>query len=320
MKPILALVVVLTVTLFFGSVAYGQLRSLRNASAQQHEVPNRRDMIEVSQPSHVELVETEGHFAPSPSPSPIPSEIYAEVKEVLGDMLPEDHVERGIRMEVLSWEPRAFVVENLLSPEECDEMIARAEPKMEPSTVVDVSNGKSIGSSVRTSTGAFLTDLDFQRPITSKDGLQYAGESETYRRVTERLARLTMTPVENGEALQILRYEPGQYYRPHNDWFADQFNKDRGGQRIATVLMYLSDVEDGGETVFPNAGDAGEKAICGGKEGRGRSVKAKKGRAVIFWNCHPNYREDPKSLHGGCTVLSGTKWSATRWIRSGKFV
>lgn len=51
----------------------------------------------------------------------------------------------------------------------------------------------------------------------------------------------------------MLRYEPGQKYDPHYDYFADKVNIARGGHRIATVLMYLTDVAKGGETVFPEA-------------------------------------------------------------------
>ncbi|XP_040956150.1 probable prolyl 4-hydroxylase 7 [Gossypium hirsutum] len=58
---------------------------------------------------------------------------------------------------------------------------------------------------------------------------------------------------ENGESMQILHYENGQKYEPHFDYFHDKANQELGGHRIATVLMYLSDVESGGETVFPNA-------------------------------------------------------------------
>lgn len=58
---------------------------------------------------------------------------------------------------------------------------------------------------------------------------------------------------ENGEDIQILKYEYGQKYDPHYDYFVDKVNIARGGHRIATVLMYLSDVEKGGETVFPSA-------------------------------------------------------------------
>lgn len=58
---------------------------------------------------------------------------------------------------------------------------------------------------------------------------------------------------ENGEDIQVLRYEHGQKYEPHYDYFSDKVNIVRGGHRLATVLMYLSDVAKGGETVFPNA-------------------------------------------------------------------
>lgn len=58
---------------------------------------------------------------------------------------------------------------------------------------------------------------------------------------------------ENGESMQILHYENGQKYEPHFDYFHDKANQVMGGHRIATVLMYLSDVEKGGETIFPNA-------------------------------------------------------------------
>lgn len=58
---------------------------------------------------------------------------------------------------------------------------------------------------------------------------------------------------ENGEDIQVLRYEHGQKYDPHYDYFADKVNIARGGHRVATVLMYLTDVTKGGETVFPDA-------------------------------------------------------------------
>lgn len=58
---------------------------------------------------------------------------------------------------------------------------------------------------------------------------------------------------ENGESMQVLHYEHGQKYEPHFDYFHDKANQILGGHRVATVLMYLSNVEKGGETIFPNA-------------------------------------------------------------------
>ena len=84
-----------------------------------------------------------------------------------------------------------------------------------------------------------------------------------------------------------------------------QFNSDaaHGGQRVVTVLMYLSTPEEGGETVFPNAD---EKPNYG--EGwsdcarRGLSVKAVKGNALLFYSLHPDGTPDIKSTHGSCPV------------------
>jgi prolyl 4-hydroxylase len=58
---------------------------------------------------------------------------------------------------------------------------------------------------------------------------------------------------ENAESMQVLHYEIGEKYDAHFDYFHDKNNLKLGGHRIATVLMYLSDVKKGGETVFPIA-------------------------------------------------------------------
>ncbi|KAL7090589.1 hypothetical protein ABFS83_12G047300 [Erythranthe nasuta] len=206
-------------------------------------------------------------------------------------------------LEVISWEPRAFVFHNFLSKEECEYLISIAEPHMEKSTVVDSETGKSTDSRVRTSSGTFLA----------------RGRDKIVQRIEKRIADFTFIPVEHGEGLQILHYEVGQKYEPHYDYFMDEFNTQNGGQRIATVLMYLSDVEEGGETVFPAAkGNISavpwwnELSQCG-KEGL--SIKPKMGDALLFWSMKPDATLDPSSLHGGCPVIRGNKWSSTKWMR-----
>lgn len=174
---------------------------------------------------------------------------------------------------------------------------------MEKSTVVDSTTGKSQDSRVRTSSGTFLK----------------RGRDKVIRTIEKRIADFTFIPVENGEGLQILHYEVGQKYEPHFDYFLDEFNTKNGGQRIATVLMYLSDVEEGGETVFPSAkGNSSslpwynELSECAKK---GISVKPKMGDALLFWSMKPDASLDPLSLHGGCPVIQGNKWSSTKWMR-----
>lgn len=210
-------------------------------------------------------------------------------------------------VEVISWEPRAVIYHNFLSKEECEYLINLAKPQMQKSTVVDSATGKSKDSRVRTSSGTFLA----------------RGRDKTIRDIEKRIADFTFIPVEHGEGLQVLHYEVGQKYEPHYDYFLDDFNTKNGGQRIATVLMYLSDVEEGGETVFPAAkGNISavpwwdELSECG--KG-GLSVKPKMGDALLFWSMKPDATLDPSSLHGGCAVIRGNKWSSTKWMRVSEY-
>ncbi|BAT77655.1 hypothetical protein LR48_Vigan09g034900 [Vigna angularis] len=204
--------------------------------------------------------------------------------------------------EILSWEPRAFIYHNFLSKEECEYLIELAKPYMVKSSVVDSKTGKSTESRVRTSSGMFLK----------------RGRDKVVQDIEKRIADYTFIPVENGEGLQILHYEVGQKYEPHYDYFLDEFNTKNGGQRIATVLMYLSDVEEGGETVFPAATTNfssvpwwNDLSQCARK---GLSVKPKRGDALLFWSMRPDASLDPSSLHGGCPVIKGNKWSSTKWM------
>ncbi|XP_030950817.1 probable prolyl 4-hydroxylase 3 [Quercus lobata] len=204
--------------------------------------------------------------------------------------------------EILSWEPRAFIYHNFLSKEECEYMISLAKPHMKKSTVVDSKTGRSKDSRVRTSSGMFLR----------------RGQDKFVRDIEKRIADFTFIPVEHGEGLQVLHYEAGQKYDAHFDYFLDEFNTKNGGQRIATLLMYLSDVEEGGETVFPAANQNfssvpwwNELSECGKQ---GLSVKPKMGDALLFWSMRPDATLDPSSLHGGCPVIKGDKWSSTKWM------
>ncbi|XP_018498114.1 probable prolyl 4-hydroxylase 3 isoform X2 [Pyrus x bretschneideri] len=204
--------------------------------------------------------------------------------------------------EVISWEPRAFIYHNFLSKEECDYLINLAKPHMVKSTVVDSKTGKSRDSSVRTSSGMFLR----------------RGRDKIIRDIEKRIADFTFIPVEHGEGLQVLHYEVGQKYDAHFDYFADEFNTKNGGQRVATLLMYLSDVEQGGETVFPTAKGSissvpwwNELSECGKQ---GLAVKPKMGDALLFWSMTPDATLDPSSLHGACPVIRGNKWSCTKWM------
>ncbi|KAJ0802987.1 putative procollagen-proline 4-dioxygenase [Helianthus annuus] len=204
-----------------------------------------------------------------------------------------------VKPEVISWSPRIIVFHNFLSAEECDYLRALAKPRLHVSTVVDAKTGKGIKSNVRTSSGMFLNHEERKYPM--------------IHAIEKRISTFSQIPIENGELIQVLRYEPNQFYRPHHDYFSDTFNLKRGGQRVATMLMYLTDNVEGGETFFPMAGS--NECSCGGKMVKGLCVKPNKGDAVLFWSMGLDGQSDPDSIHGGCEVLSGEKWSATKWMR-----
>ncbi|KAJ8775229.1 hypothetical protein K2173_020233 [Erythroxylum novogranatense] len=206
----------------------------------------------------------------------------------------------------LSWRPRyyfqsSYTFSGFLSDKECDHLINLAEDKLEKSMVADTVTGMGVESEERTSSGMFL----------------FKAQDETVANIEARIAAWTFIPVENGEPIQILHYEKGQKYEPHFDFFTDQFNLAFGGNRIATVLMYLSNVEKGGETVFP----VSEPQTFQPKDHtwsdcakKGYAVKPRKGDALLFFSLHPNATIDERSLHGSCPVIEGEKWSATKWI------
>ena len=83
------------------------------------------------------------------------------------------------------------------------------------------------------------------RDRTSSGTFLRRGQDEIVKRLENRIARWTKLPVENGEPFHVLHYQQGNEYTAHFDYFHDSVNAQNGGQRIATALIYLSDVDEG---------------------------------------------------------------------------
>uniref|UniRef100_A0A803Q5E7 procollagen-proline 4-dioxygenase n=1 Tax=Cannabis sativa TaxID=3483 RepID=A0A803Q5E7_CANSA len=213
------------------------------------------------------------------------------------------------KVKQISWKPRAFIYEGFLTDLECDHLISLAKSELKRSAVADSESGESQLSEVRTSSGMFISK--------AKDPI-VAG-------IEDKISTWTFLPKENGEDIQVLRYEEGQKYEPHYDYFADKVNIIRGGHRIATVLMYLTDVVKGGETVFPHAVENPRHKPSTTHEDfsecakKGVAVKARRGDALLFFSLLPTAIPDTLSLHAGCPVIEGEKWSATKWIHVDSF-
>ncbi len=188
-------------------------------------------------------------------------------------------------------QPRIVVFGNLLSAEECDALIADAEPRLARSLTVATKTGGEEINADRTSDGMF-----FQR-----------SQTPLIQRIEERIARLLNWPIENGEGLQVLHYHPGAEYKPHYDYFdpAEPGTTSivkRGGQRVGTLVMYLNTPEKGGGTTFPDVHV---------------EVAPQRGNAVFFSYERPH--PSTKTLHGGAPVIAGDKWIATKWLREREF-
>jgi len=189
-------------------------------------------------------------------------------------------------------QPRVVVLGNLLSADECDALIESARPQLARSLTVATKTGGEELNPDRTSSGTFFA----------------RGQTAEVTRIEARIARLLNWPVENGEGLQVLHYRPGAEYKPHYDYFdPDEPGTPsilkRGGQRLATLVMYLSEPARGGGTTFPDAG---------------LEVAPVRGNAVFFNYDRPH--PSTRTLHGGAPVIEGEKWVATKWLREREFV
>jgi prolyl 4-hydroxylase len=191
--------------------------------------------------------------------------------------------------------PVIVMLEGVLSAAECSDLIELARPRLRRSTVADPGTGTNTVADYRNSEGMFFR----------------LGETALIERLDQRLSALMNGPVENGEGLQVLRYGAGgDTFAPHFDFLipSNATNSDsiaRSGQRLSTLIVYLNDVPQGGETVFPAVG---------------LSVTPRRGNAVYFEYTNSHMQVDQKSLHAGAPVTQGEKWVVTKWMRARKFV
>lgn len=183
--------------------------------------------------------------------------------------------------ETLGEAPNVRRYPGLLSAAECAHVIAWTEGQLQAAVVIDPRTGRTMQHPIRTSDGAVIGP---------------ARETLVIHAINRRLAAASETLTKQGEPLAVLRYAPGQQYRPHLDTITGTAN-----QRILTVLVYLNAGYGGGETLFTATGV---------------KVEPRAGDAIVFSNTLPDGRADPRSIHAGLPVTHGVKRLATRWIRA----
>ncbi|MEG3169632.1 2OG-Fe(II) oxygenase [Sphingomonas sp. LB3N6] len=180
--------------------------------------------------------------------------------------------------------PNVYHIPELFSSEECLHVAQCAVDILKPAVVVDPRTGRDMANPVRTSDAAVIGPTR---------------ETLVIQALNRRLAAVTGTDWRQGEALSVLRYQPGQQFRPHVDALPGTRN-----QRIRTVLIYLNEGFSGGATYFVH---------------NALRVVPRAGDAIIFDNVRTDGSIDPLSQHAGEPVTNGVKWLATRWIRMRPF-
>jgi prolyl 4-hydroxylase len=219
---------------------------------------------------------------------------YQYEAPLLGNVRRIQTTDREVRVAARANRPMLAVLENVLDEAECEELIAMAKPRLQLSTLVDPMTGKDIVSGKRSSYGMFFR----------------LRENPFIARLDQRISEVMQLPVEHGEGLQILYYPQGAGSEPHYDFLvpsnpANQASLARSGQRVSTMVTYLNEVEEGGETVFPQTGWA---------------VSPLPGNAVYFEYANSLNQIDHASLHASQAVVRGEKWVATKWMRRQPFV
>lgn len=201
-----------------------------------------------------------------------------------------------VKVEQMSRNPYVVQFYDVLWPQEIKAFRRMGDPQLERATVRDTA--KNTVSHGRVSQVAWISpDSDV-----------------LLDRVNARVAMLTglSTDYEKGdsEIFQYNSYGPGGHYEPHHDYLFEHYTPEQreelddidklGGDRVATFMFYLSDVNLGGSTVFPYA-----------KAG----VMPKMGSAAFWYNMREDGSYDRGTLHGACSVLHGTKHVVNLWLR-----
>lgn len=203
-----------------------------------------------------------------------------------------------VKIEQHSNEPAVFTFHDIISDKEMEAVKLLAIPLFSRSMVQGQMGAMHQVSNVRTSKTAWLPEnLD---PL--------------LKRLSRRIQLITGLETDQSkdaaELLQVANYGIGGHYSPHHDYLMKEkperevqmmpLREILMGDRIATFMFYLNDVERGGWTAFPRAGIA---------------VPPIKGSAAFWWNLKRSGKPDEMTLHGACPVLLGFKWVSNKWIR-----
>jgi prolyl 4-hydroxylase len=178
-----------------------------------------------------------------------------------------------------------FAISDFLSPGECERFMGLVDKTAVPSSTFEADNKQTYRTS-------YSGDVDPFDPFVAM--------------VERRIDDLLGLPREFGEIVQGQRYQPGQEYQHHCDYFppqADFYAREQpnGGQRSWTTMAYLNDVEDGGATDFPRLGV---------------TITPRQGMLLVWNNAKADGGLNPYTIHAAKPVVQGVKYVITKWYRT----
>lgn len=192
-----------------------------------------------------------------------------------------------IRVEEAFKKPLLLIYHEVLSNYEIEVIKELAGPRLKRATVQNSRTGELETAHYRISKSAWLK----------------ASDHEAIERVNRRIGLITGLTTETAEELQVVNYGIGGHYDAHYDFARKEeknaFKNLGTGNRIATWLNYMSDVEAGGATVFPELGV---------------TLWPQKRSAAFWWNLHRSGDGDMLTRHAACPVLVGSKWVSNKWF------
>ncbi|XP_041012876.1 probable prolyl 4-hydroxylase 12 isoform X1 [Juglans microcarpa x Juglans regia] len=197
------------------------------------------------------------------------------------------------RVVQLSWQPRVFLYEGFLSVEECDHLISLVHGRKKE----DLGNN---GNSEHVVTNRLL--------MSSKMHLNI--EDDVVSRIEDRISAWTFLPKENSRPLQVMHYGLEKVDRNYN-FFGNRDLLGLTEPLMAIIVLYLSNVTQGGEILFPESKLKSRiRSDCTGSS----IPRPIKGNAILFFTLHPNASPDKSSFHARCPVLEGEMWHATKFF------
>jgi len=182
-----------------------------------------------------------------------------------------------------------YTFDDFLTPEDCQLLMKESDKTLRPSTVSNVKD-----------------DVVLSKDRTSKTADLHYFNSPYLNQIDNKITSFMGLNPFTGEIMQTQKYEPGQYYKAHTDYFHPLTREYKTytewmGQRTWTFMLYLNDVQEGGETYFKHLK---------------LKIKPKQGMAVFWNNLYKNGLPNLKTLHEACPPISGNKYVITKWFRS----